>query len=281
MDINNQLLSLKRNGKSFYWASKVLSKDKIDKVSQLYYVLRDLDDLADNDIDKKNVFINLQNFINSKQANTNDPIILKHLDFFNNVKSNINNKQYFSEFLDGMIFDQNEKVLIKDKKELLEYCYKVAGTVGLMMCPILGVLSDDAKTHASNLGIAMQLTNIARDVFEDASNNRRYIPGDECNNLEPFKIHNRDAQEDPRQKELLRNSIIQLLDYADEHYELAKKGYRFLPFRSKICISIAANIYREIGIIIKKNNYQLSNKRYYVSKRRKFIISLKTILGFA
>ena len=149
------------------------------------------------------------------------------------------------------------------------------------MCPILGVLSDDAKTHASNLGIAMQLTNIARDVFEDASNNRRYIPGDECNNLEPFRIHNRDAQEDPRQKELLRNSIIQLLDYADEHYELAKKGYRFLPFRSKICISIAANIYREIGIIIKKNNYQLSKKRYYVSKRRKFIISLKTILGFA
>ena len=69
--------------------------------------------------------------------------------------------------------------------------------------------------------------------------------------------------------------------FKQQNYELAKKGYRFLPFRSKICISIAANIYREIGIIIKKNNYQLSNKRYYVSKRRKFIISLKTILGFA
>ena len=271
---------MKKNGKSFYWASKVLSKDKIEKVSQLYYVLRDLDDLADDSYNKKSTFLNLQNFINLKQADTNDSILLKHLDFFQNVKSNVEYRQYFSDFLDGMIFDQNEKVLIKDKKELLEYCYKVAGTVGLMMCPILGTKSGDAKRYASNLGIAMQLTNIARDVIEDASNNRRYIPGDDCNDLEPYEIQFRHRQYDHEQEQLLRNSLTQLLDYADEYYELAKKGYRFLPFRSKICISIAANIYREIGAIIKENNYKLSNERYYVSKARKFIISLKTILGF-
>ncbi len=79
--------------------------------------------------------------------------------------------------LDGLLFDQQD-VALKTSHDLIKYAYQVAGTVGLLMCPVLGCQNRQAFSFAVDMGIAMQLTNIARDVLEDAEMGRRYLPGD-------------------------------------------------------------------------------------------------------
>ena len=79
--------------------------------------------------------------------------------------------------MQAMLMEQ-QSVRMDSEAQLLEYCHGVAGTIGLMLCPIFGVKDNKALEHANNLGIAMQLTNICRDVFEDAENDRIYLPAD-------------------------------------------------------------------------------------------------------
>ena len=180
MELNNKTESLKENGKTFYWASKLIDKKKFNDISELYYILRDLDDIADNEKNEKNVFEELKRYLENEASEFIDMRMDKHLVFINSLKSDINAKKVFLTFIDGLIFDQKDNIQIKNTDELINYCYKVAGTVGIMMCPILGVNNDKAKSYAADLGIAMQLTNISRDVFEDACSNRKYLPSDIC-----------------------------------------------------------------------------------------------------
>ena len=96
------------------------------------------------------------------------------------------NKEISIHLLDGLIFDQ-KSVQIRDEKELIEYCYRVAGTMNLLMCPILGCKNKEAFKFAVDLGVGMQMTNIARDVFEDSNLNRRCLPGTWINSMTPEK----------------------------------------------------------------------------------------------
>ena len=252
MELNNKTESLKENGKTFYWASKLIDKKKFNDISELYYILRDLDDIADNEKNEKNIFEELKRYLENEASEFIDRRMDKHLVFINSLKSDINSKKVFLTFIDGLMFDQQSNIEIKNTDELINYCYKVAGTVGIMMCPILGADNDKAKGYAADLGIAMQLTNISRDVFEDACSNRKsYL--------------------------VIKDTIRSILILADRYYDRAKNGYHYLPFRSRVCISVAANIYREIGILIKKNNYNWSDKRYFVSNYKKVIITVKTL----
>ncbi len=138
-------------------------------------------------------------------------------------------------------------VRIADDAELLDYAYLVAGTVGVMMCPILGVQDSRATRHAAELGMAMQITNICRDVAEDARNGRVYLPESRLRSagLTAAQIIDGSA---PRAA--LSTVITGLLARADALYESADGGLRFLPPRARLAVLLASRLYRAIGLEI-------------------------------
>ena len=162
--------------KSFNWAGFFLPKKTYQKCSSLYDFCRTVDDIADNknelNIKKKNLSVFKYNFINK---NFNNLIIKNMWDLMTNHEISI---KIIEDLFTGVESDLNEKVELNSKKDLLIYSYRVAGTVGLMMAKILNVKDKDSMIAAIDLGIAMQLTNISRDVVEDSKINRFYIKND-------------------------------------------------------------------------------------------------------
>ena len=161
---------LKKHAKSFYWASFFLSSNTLSKCSSLYNFCRTLDDIVDGDNSlevKKEIFSKFKRDFEKKNFNNQ---ILK--DMWSVIDSEGISKQIVLDLFDGVETDLEKKVVINSKKDLLVYSYRVAGTVGLMMSKIMKVKNKEALKGAIDLGIAMQLTNIARDVCEDKARNR-------------------------------------------------------------------------------------------------------------
>jgi len=159
--------------KSFNWAGFFLPKETLKKCSALYDFCRVADNIADDDGEiegKKKKFDQFENDFNQKKFN--DPIIKNMWDLIEEFKISL---KIVQDLLIGIKSDIKNKVKLNSKKELLIYSYRVAGTVGLMMAKILKVNKKNSLKSAIDLGIAMQLTNISRDVIEDLKNNRFYI----------------------------------------------------------------------------------------------------------
>ncbi len=233
--MSNNLIST--HAKSFSWAGFFLAKQTFKNGSSLYDFCRTLDDIADENTSldsKKQKFNKMKkDFIERNFEN----ILIKNID--NLIKKfNISEKVVLDLF-DGIESDIKENIEFKTKRELLLYSYRVAGTVGLMMAKILKVDSKIALRSAVDLGIAMQLTNIARDVVEDSDRNRKYID------------HN-------------FMKIKETLGIAELFYKSSFKSIKEIPLVNRFAILVARRIYREIGnnIIKKKNliNYNNSGK---------------------
>ena len=159
--------------KSFNWAGFFLPKKTLKKCSALYDFCRVADNIADDDGEiesKEKKFDQFENDFNQKKFN--DPIIKNMWDLIEEFKISL---KIVQDLLIGIKSDIKDKVKLNSKKELLIYSYRVAGTVGLMMAKILKVNKKNSLKSAIDLGIAMQLTNISRDVIEDSKNNRFYI----------------------------------------------------------------------------------------------------------
>ena len=240
--------------KSFNWAGFFLPKNIYLKCSTLYDFCRIVDNIVDDDCDinyKKNKLTNFKNDFNNK--NYNNPVIKNMWDLINNYR--ISNK-IINDLFVGLESDLKKEVKINSKKDLLIYSYRVAGTVGLMMAKILNVKNQNALKGAIDLGIAMQLTNMSRDVVEDAKRNRYYIN----NNFEKIK---------------------ETLKIADQFYESSFSSIKEIPFNCRFSILVARRVYRKIGdkIINKKNieNYNQSGK-IYVSNTDKIIQTILSII---
>lgn len=151
---------------------------------------------------------------------------------------------YVTDHLAGFALDA-EGWRPADEAELLAYCYHVAGAVGCMMAIVMGVDPDDEPTlgHASDLGIAFQLSNIARDVRDDHELGRCYLPK---NWLHEFGLSERDLLH-PEKIERLVALIRRLTDLAARYEASARLGLPRLPFRSRWAVAAAARIYRTIG----------------------------------
>lgn len=145
--------------------------------------------------------------------------------------------------LDGALSD-TEPVRIPDDASLVRYAYEVAGTVGLMMCGLLGVKDKAAHPHAVDLGIGMQLTNICRDVAEDAAMGRVYLPRTrlEAHGTSPEALLAGDA---PR--EAVAAVVREVLGLAERYYASAERGMPAIPARSRLAIYAAMHLYRAIG----------------------------------
>ena len=247
---------LQKQAKSFYWASFFLSKEIFYKCSSLYNFCRTLDDLAD---DKNRLDLKRVNFLKFKEdfinKNYENPIIKE---MWSIIQSENISQKVVIDLFDGVETDLQEKVLINSKKDLLVYSYRVAGTVGLMMSKILKVENKEALKGAIDLGIAMQLTNIARDVNEDISRERQYIKPDF------FSI-----------KEIIKESEI--------FYQKSFKSISCIPIRSRFSVLVARRVYRKIGdYILKHENIENYNKagKIYVPIFRKLIETFLSILDF-
>lgn len=134
---------------------------------------------------------------------------------------------------------------IRTDAALIEYAYRVAGTVGLMMCAVLDVRDPSARAFAVDLGVAMQITNICRDVAEDAGNGRVYLPAER---LEAAGLSTADVLSGGAG---VGSVVLSLLDLADRYYDSAARGYRFLPLRVRPAIAVAARVYRSIGGVLR------------------------------
>tara|TARA_Y100000816_G_C26101036_1_gene583506 strand:- start:1937 stop:2788 length:852 start_codon:yes stop_codon:yes gene_type:complete len=234
---NNNYLSI--YAKSFYWAGFFLPKDVYIDCSSLYDFCRTIDNFADetNILEtKKNNLLNFKKSFNNKEFD--NPIIKNMWEL---IKKYQISTKIINDLFDGVESDLKDKIKIETKKELLIYSYRVAGTVGLMMAKILDVKSEVALKSAIDLGIAMQLTNISRDVVEDAKNNRSYISAD-------------------------FDTIVKTIKLADLFYDSSYASIREIPLSFRFSILVARRVYREIGhkILKKKNieNYNKSGKTY-------------------
>src|SRR6185295_18712782 len=130
--------------------------------------------------------------------------------------------------------------------ELMLYCHRVAGVVGLMICHVFGLRHDAALVQAAQLGLGMQLTNICRDVAEDYALGRIYVPRAlwEAAGSPPS---DGDLPSDPETRQALARAIRELLDEADRYYAAAERGIHALPFRAGFAVRAASRLYRAIG----------------------------------
>ena len=239
--------------KSFNWAGFFLPKKTYEKCSALYDFCREADNIADdeNKIEiKKDNFIKFRNnFVNK---NYDDPVIKNMWDLINEFSIST---KIVDDLFEGINSDIKENVKLNSKKELLIYSYRVAGTVGLMMAKILNVHKEQSLKSAIDLGIAMQLTNISRDVMEDKKNNRFYIN-------ESF--------------EEIKNTI----KLSDQFYKNSFYSIKEIPLSFRFSILVARRVYRKIGykILNKQNieNYKKSGK-IYVSNIEKIIETFLSI----
>ena len=240
--------------KSFNWAGFFLPKQTYLKCSALYDFCRVADNIADNNDpirEKKIKFLEFKNNFYNKKFD--DPIIKNMWGLISEFNIPL---KVVHDLLDGINSDIQENIKLDKKKDLLIYSYRVAGTVGLMMAKILKVNEKNSLKSAIDLGIAMQLTNISRDVVEDLNNGRSYI------NLDFEEI----------------KSTIQL---AENYYENSFYSIQKIPFSLRFAILVARRVYRKIGykILNKKNlnNYKRSGK-IYVSNLEKIIETLYSLL---
>jgi 15-cis-phytoene synthase len=264
----NKLLASK--GKTFYWASFLLKKRHAQRATRLYRFCRYIDDLADEAANVSMAQKNLKKLsadINNGQSD--DLIVADALLLFNacNIEKTI-----VLELINGVNSDLAQ-VKMRDLDELLRYCYQVAGTVGLMMCRVLDIEDKSAYPFAIDLGIAMQLTNICRDVRDDAVLGRRYLPAALVDDLEPAALISPIQSIEPQ----LSAALASLLGIADNYYKSGNAGLAFIPLRARAGILIASKLYQAIGIKLQKQSYCYWQKRAMLSKQDKLMLSIKTL----
>jgi len=259
---------LAQNGKSFYWASLFLGTKLADRVASLYQFCRFVDDLADGDLPNREESLA---DIRARLDGSNRPAGPEVEAFMHLAKENGIPLIAARELLDGMIKDQQPTGVI-DEAELLRYCHAVAGTVGLMMCRLLKCDNQRADSFAIDLGIAMQLTNISRDVLEDAKMGRRYLPASWVD-LPASEI----AAADIDSHQPIAIAVDRLLDLAEGYYQSALLGIQLLPFRSRLSIIVALRVYRQIGWVLKRRSLPWWKGRVFVTNPEKALLSLRSL----
>lgn len=270
------------HAKTFYMATRFLPYQKQRGIFAIYGLCRTLDDIVDENEDnpykerksRAEVIDRLENFRvqlvsayrGSEQTNS---VLIAFADVLNRYNISL---EHPLTLLDGVKMD-----LVKNRyesfDELYEYSYKVASVVGLMTAEIFGYSNPKAINYAVDLGIAMQLTNILRDIGEDLERNRIYIPRED---LARFKI---------TEEELFRNDVsekfIKLMKFqierARQYYTEADKGIRMLEKDSRLPVLLARENYSRILNKIEENQYKVFNQRAYLNSTEKFSILPKIL----
>ena len=266
----NQLLT--QRGRTFHWARRLLSARHAERATRLYGFCRHIDDLVDECsslTDAQAALAVVRQALHIGQSD--DPVTCDMLNLMHDCGIN---PMIPLELIEGVESDLGE-VRVTDMAELLRYCYRVAGTVGLMMTDALDVSAPEALPHAVDLGIAMQLTNICRDVRADALLGRRYLPESLVGALEPAALIDPNAAT----QATAAHAIGTLLTLADRYYASGEQGLRFLPPGARSGILVAARVYREIGVVLRQRGLDCWTSRATVSSAAKAGITLRALGG--
>lgn len=267
----------KLHAKSFYFAAKFLPKHKRKAVFPLYALCRHVDDEID-EIGEGNETAAIESIerwqfklekiyagdTRDEQLTADDNqklIFIAWRDLLDTYKIPQNLPL---ELMRGVLMDTQTK-RYETFSELYVYCYRVASTVGLMSSEILGYADKVALEYAEAMGIAMQLTNILRDVKEDAAMNRIYLPQED---LRRFNV----AEEQIFRGEV-SESFVELMKFqierARDFYAKGEKGIALLERDSRFTVLLASRIYSRILDEIEKQNYNVFTKRAHTSRKQK------------
>lgn len=260
--------------RSFRLASYFLPPAVRDDAARLYSFCRLVDDIADDSPSPEEARDGLALLEQDlHRARPFDPIVAAYQEVAR--RCGIDHR-VSEELITGVLSDQYP-VRVPSDAELLLYAYRVASTVGLMMCGVLGVRDPRALRHAIDLGMAMQITNICRDVLEDARMGRCYLPAD--------RLQSAGTSTDAVLKvnapvPAVSNTVAALLDLADRYYASAEQGMRFIPWRARAAIVVAARVYRAIGVKLRRNGANPMNGRTVLSGLHRAAVAAQAVLRF-
>ena len=267
--------TIAHHSKSFALASKVLPPSSRDDAAVVYTWCRRADDAIDLEPPehRAQALARLRAELDQVYGDgvPDEPVLAA---FQEVVQRTSIPREYPDEMLAGMEMDVLDHVY-RSMDDLYRYCYRVASTVGLMMSHVMGVAGPGALRHAAHLGIAMQITNICRDVVEDWDNQRLYLPdellerhgaGDLRDYLgQPFPV-------DHRARVAL--AVGDLLDLADRFYRSGDRGLAALPWRCAFAVRTARRVYAAIGTRLRRRDCDVTAGRAYVSTAGKLFILL-------
>ncbi len=262
--------TLARQGRSFHWARRLLGATHADRATRLYAFCRRLDDLVDEAASPEEARVALAAADRAiADGRSDDPVLSDGLALMREcgIEPGI-----VRELIAGMASDA-ETVRMADEAELLRYCYRAAGTVGLMMCRVLDAPEPAAAAHAVDLGIAMQLTNLCRDVAADARMGRRYLPASLVGDIAPDAL----IEPSPALQPALRAAVARLLAVAEVYYASGEAGLPFLPVRARAGILVAGRVYRAIGHRLAAAEHAYWQGRAFVPDWRKATITLTAL----
>jgi 15-cis-phytoene synthase len=267
------------HGKSFYFASMALSAERKRGAFALYAFMRRLDDLIDENVSDTEKGDRLararrvvERLFHGGQRPEDEPFDASELAALQDTIARFGlEEQPFIDMLDGMQMDvANFRYETQDDVDL--YCYRVAGTVGLLIAPIFGARDRVARTPACALGHAMQLTNILRDVAEDFQRHRVYLAAGD------LKASGGTVTDiaDQRMSEGLVRVYVSYAARARTLYREALAGVHYIDgFFSRVCVRMMAAIYGDILRVIEARGPTFFGGRAVVSKWRKIRLALR------
>ena len=252
-----------KHAKTFNAASVFLSPSQRDDAAVVYAFCRLVDDLVDEASDPevgRRAVEELSEMLHGRRSPS--PLMAAFLEVAERCALPL---QAAQDLIDGVVSDIGEVTLVDDD-DLVQYGYAVAGTVGLMMCGVIGVREPWALSHAIDLGIGMQITNICRDVVEDAHRGRIYIPSRRlvAAGIDPeqVRIGHIDGQ-------AMAPVIEDVLALADRYYASGDLGMRAIPWRPRLAIQTASRVYGAIGDVIRERGHDVTLGRAVVPKMTK------------
>jgi 15-cis-phytoene synthase len=266
------------HSKSFSFANKFLNTEQRLSVSALYAFARYVDNLVDDKIlpiwvvnDKLDELKSILTNISSEDKEEN-PIFYALDDTIQKFDIPI---KYLYDLIEGVRMDLNITEF-QTMKQLDLYCYRVASVIGIISCHIFGVTNSVALGHASELGIAMQITNILRDINEDFQRGRIYLPKEL---RDKYGVSVLDLASENVSVNL-KNLIKAEINRARRLYANGSRGYQYLPNNALFTVKLAADVYSEILTEIEKMNYEVLQSRAFVSKSKKLKIASKLRLVY-
>jgi phytoene synthase len=270
---------LARHARSFRFAGLFLPADRLDTAAVVYAFCRAVDDAVDEAPSLEAAQAEagaLRDELDGRAVPR--PAVAAFLAVARREGIDV---RYAAELVQGVASDAVARLAVTDDDELLRYCYRVAGTVGGLMCGVLGVRDARAVPHAVDLGIGMQLTNICRDVLEDAWRGRAYLPATRLREagLDADRYVDdvaRGTAAAPKTAQVVRA----LLALADRYYASAEAGMRFIPWRSRLAILVASRVYRAIGTKLLRRGADPLPGRVATSLPEKLLCALAAVVAF-
>ncbi|MDQ3335546.1 MAG: phytoene/squalene synthase family protein [Myxococcota bacterium] len=262
-------MTIAHHSKSFALASKLLGPRLRDQTAVVYTWCRRADDAIDDGVDPTALPVLHTELAHAYGGLATDPVLVA----FGDVARERGIPQRYPEaLLAGMAMDV-AAVRYQTHEQLIEYAWRVAGVVGLMMTHVFGVSDEDALIPAAHLGIAMQLTNICRDVAEDWQRGRLYIPD------ELLAQHGAAGLAGDLERPLPASAVApialalrDLLALAERYYRSADRGISALPWRAAIAVRVARDVYAAIGGQIARQDHDVTAGRAHVPRAKKLAL---------